>query len=133
MTEVKSRSARPSKEEQADIDQRAPPMVAKANAPKLIKKAQAAFMLEKLGFMLDELTINDSFAQVDGDHDGAVTEAEFLCMLGILKRNLLEIHQLERSFTAFRTAAKDKAKAKEEAAKEAVLHPEKSRSSLGSL
>jgi Ca2+-binding EF-hand superfamily protein len=130
MEEVKTRNPRPSKEEQADIDQRAPPpMVAKPREVKLVKKAQAAFMLEKLGFMLDELTINDSFAQVDGDHDGAITEAEFICQLGILKRNLLEIHQLERSFTAFRTAAKEKA-AKKEESKNIAMAVEKSKSSL---
>ena len=46
-----------------------------------------------------------------GDSDGFISELEFLASLAIMKRNLLEVEQLQHSFTAFREEAKRKAAA----------------------
>jgi len=139
MSAVKSRGARPSKEDMDGVaarrvsKDRTSKETAKDNGPKTIKKAQCSYMLEKLGFMLDELTINESFAEVDGDADGMITEGEFITQLGILKRNLLEVHQLEKSFTQFRQMSKAKAKAQRESADLAAALEQGRKNSISKL
>jgi len=135
---VKGRSPRPTKEDEEGVAARAPRAskeeIEKAKAgPKLVKKAQVAYMLEKLGFMLDELTINESFAEVDGDADGQITEAEFLTCLGMLKRNLLEVHQLEKSFMSFRVKAKEMTKKKRESESLAAAMEDKAHTGIAGM
>ena len=66
---------------------------------------QATEMLVGLGFLLDDLSMEEVFDEVDGDGDGCITYEEFVTCIGMLKRNLLEVHTLEASFTRFRQAA----------------------------
>ena len=57
---------------------------------------------ELAGASAEEL--EEIFEEVDADGDGCITEAEFVTSIGMLKRNLLEVHTLEASFTRFRQA-----------------------------
>ena len=46
------------------------------------------------------------FAEIDGDGDGSITNEEFINGIGMLKREVLEIMQLEASFTRLRANAR---------------------------
>ena len=46
------------------------------------------------------------FAEIDGDGDGSITNEEFINGIGMLKREVLEIMQLEASFTRLREKAR---------------------------
>ena len=64
----------------------------------MVHKPQAAEALRELGFDLDEETFDEVFAEIDGDGDGSITNEEFINGIGMLKREVLEIMQLEASF-----------------------------------
>ena len=68
---------------------------------------QVECILTRLGFHLDDVTFHELFDEVDGDGDGHIFEHEFVTMLGMLKRNLLEVMLLEESFTRFRAQRPD--------------------------
>ena len=68
---------------------------------------QVECILTRLGFHLDDVTFHELFDEVDGDGDGHIFEHEFVTMLGMLKRNLLEVMLLEESFTRFRAQRSD--------------------------
>jgi len=75
---------------------------AEGSTPAIVTLDQAAEMLMKLGFVLDELSLEEVFEEVDVDGDGCITEVEFINCVGILKRNMLEVLTLEAAFTRFR-------------------------------
>ena len=72
----------------------------------MVHKPQAAEALRELGFDLDEETFDEVFAEIDGDGDGSITNEEFINGIGMLKREVLEIMQLEASFTRLRANAR---------------------------
>jgi Ca2+-binding EF-hand superfamily protein/CRP-like cAMP-binding protein/anti-anti-sigma regulatory factor len=74
---------------------------AELNACTITQKA-AEDLLRTLGFHLDETTFLKVFNAVDSDIDGAITLEEFVTCLGMLKKSVLEVRELEKSFTGFR-------------------------------
>ena len=72
----------------------------------LLDREQVGELLLGLGFHPDATTLHDLFDEVDVDGDGAIDRAECLAAIGILKQDLLELLQLERSFTRFREKAR---------------------------
>lgn len=58
--------------------------------------------MHELGCELDEHTYQEIFDECDSDGDGHLVFAEFITMIGMLKRNVLEVMQLEQSFTRMR-------------------------------
>merc|ERR1712196_528405 len=67
-------------------------------------KAKVEWILHQLGCTLDEQTFTEIFDEVDSDADGQVEVDEFITALGMLKKNVLEIRELEQSFTQLRRA-----------------------------
>ena len=67
-----------------------------------LSKAQTASLLLRLGFVLDELSLEELFDEVDSDADGRISEDELVTCIGMLKRNMLELMHLEESFKQFR-------------------------------
>ena len=59
-------------------------------------------LLRTLGFHLDHDTFVEVFDDVDSDDDGAITLEEFITCVGMLKKSVLEVRELEQSFTRFR-------------------------------
>ena len=59
-------------------------------------------MLSELGCELDEQTYAEIFDECDSHGDGTLSLDEFVTALGMLKRNVLEVMQLEQSFTRMR-------------------------------
>ena len=72
----------------------------------MVSKAAAEGLLRELGCSLDEATFTEIFDEVDSDGDGALVVEEFVTALGMLKRNVLEVMQLEESFTRLRAASR---------------------------
>ena len=68
----------------------------------VISKASAETLLHELGCELDEQSYAEIFDECDSDGDGTITVEEFITALGMLKRNVLEVMQLEQSFTRMR-------------------------------
>ena len=73
-----------------------------APPPTHVTKAQAEWMLHTLGCSLDEHTFTEIFDETDSDGDGRLELSEFITAMGMLKRNLLELIDLEKSFTRLR-------------------------------
>lgn len=67
-----------------------------------LSKAQTARLLLRLGFVLDELSLEELFDEVDSNADGRISEDELVTCIGMLKRNMLELMHLEESFKQFR-------------------------------
>mmetsp|Transcript_23205 Transcript_23205/g.55929 ORF Transcript_23205/g.55929 Transcript_23205/m.55929 type:complete len:1314 (-) Transcript_23205:373-4314(-) len=67
-----------------------------------IPKHIAFKLMHELGFELDEHTFDDLFADVDYRGDGTVTRDELITALGMLKKNILEVMELEKAFTRLR-------------------------------
>lgn len=62
-------------------------------------------LLHELGFRgLDDLTFRELFNEVDWDDDGFICVDEFITFLGMLKKPVLEVMELEQSFTRLRAA-----------------------------
>ena len=69
-------------------------------------KAQTEWMLNQLGCTLDESTFTEIFDEVDSDGDGHLILGEFITAIGMLKQNMLEVLELEQSFTRLRDDAR---------------------------
>jgi Ca2+-binding EF-hand superfamily protein len=67
-------------------------------------------LMHEIGFELDEHTFAEVFEEVDSRADGTVTLPELITALGMLKRNILEVMQLERAFVGIRKGRKKKEK-----------------------
>ena len=92
----------PSEEDKWDGERRpsdAPPLEA-------VTRPETRELLRMLGFHLDDLTFNEVFDDLDTDDDGALTLEEFITCIGMLKKSVLEVRELEGSFTRFRSSAK---------------------------
>mmetsp|Transcript_30270 Transcript_30270/g.78638 ORF Transcript_30270/g.78638 Transcript_30270/m.78638 type:complete len:303 (-) Transcript_30270:305-1213(-) len=71
----------------------------------VVGQADALQCLHTLGFHLDELSFDEVFKECDSDDDGALLLDEFITCVGMLKKSVLEVHELEKSFTRFRQTA----------------------------
>lgn len=91
----------------------------------MLNKEHVGRLFQMLGFVLDELTVKEVFDGVDSNGDGYITEVEFITCVGMLKRNLVEVQQLQSSFTAFRESAKKKAEEASKKAAEDLAHAKK--------
>ena len=76
-----------------------------------MSKAQTEWMLNQLGCTLDESTFTEIFDEVDSDSDGHLILGEFITAIGMLKQNMLEVLDLEQSFTRLRDDARLAARA----------------------
>ena len=77
-----------------------------ASELELVGKAAIEGMLRELGCALDEATFTEIFDEVDSDGDGNLVFDEFVTALGMLKRNVLEVMELEQAFTRLRAASR---------------------------
>jgi Ca2+-binding EF-hand superfamily protein len=71
-------------------------------ADAVMTQPETQALLRTLGFHLDETTFLETFTDVDSDDDGAITLEELITCVGMLKRSVLEVRALERSFARFR-------------------------------
>ena len=84
---------------------------ASADGGGVVSKAQTEWMLNQLGCTLDESTFTEIFDEVDSDSDGHLILGEFITAIGMLKQNMLEVLDLEQSFTRLRDDARLAARA----------------------
>ena len=69
-----------------------------------MSRSETQELLRSLGFHLDETTFLEVFDDVDSDDDDALILEEFITCVGMIKKSVLEVRELEASFTRFRAA-----------------------------
>jgi len=72
-----------------------------AAGPDTISKAEFVELMHMMGFHLDEQCATDIFKTIDTDHSGRVSYEEFVLGIGVLKRQMIDLKRLEKSFQFF--------------------------------